>query len=69
MERLKDYPRDIGNDERNIFLEDIISKMDLEKDEVLAIVRRWYLVKNPFIIQDEDGRELDEVCEFELKWL
>lgn len=69
MKRLKDYPRDIGNDERNIFLEDIISKMGLEKDEVLAIVRRWYLIKNPFIIQDEDGRELDEVCEFELKWL
>ncbi len=45
-------------------LYDIIKKYDLSEIEVLSIVHEWYtLGLYPDILLDEDGDELDEICE------
>ncbi len=37
--------------------------LELTEIEILATVRHWYLNMHPDIFQDEDGKDLDEVCE------
>ena len=37
--------------------------LELTEIEVLATVRHWYLSMHPDIFQDEEGNDLDEVCE------
>lgn len=39
------------------------NKLELSEIEILATVRHWYLRMHSDIFQDEDGKDLDEVCE------
>jgi hypothetical protein len=45
-------------------LYEIIKKYDLSEIEVLSIVHEWYTMGlYEDILMDEDGDELDEICE------
>jgi len=45
-------------------IENLIEKLKLTEQEVLSIVNEWYtngMYKD--ILQDEDGNDLEEICE------
>ena len=45
-------------------IENLIEKLKLTEQEVLSIVNEWYtngMYKD--ILQDEDGSDLEEICE------
>ena len=45
-------------------IENLIKKLNLTEQEVLSIVNEWY-TKGMYsdILQDEDGDDLEEICE------
>ena len=49
-------------------LYDIIKKYNLSRLEVLSIVNEWYTMGYyEDILMDEDGMELDEICDLEIE--
>jgi hypothetical protein len=49
-------------------LYEIIKKYNLSKLEVLSIVYEWYAMGTyEDILMDEDGMELDEICDLEIE--
>jgi|TARA_B100001094_G_C17724461_1_gene573563 hypothetical protein len=49
-------------------LYEIIKKYNLSKLEVLSIVYEWYAMgMYEDILMDEDGMELDEICDLEIE--
>ena len=47
---------------------EIIKKYNLSKLEVLSIVYEWYAMGTyEDILMDEDGMELDEICDLEIE--
>tara|TARA_R110000787_G_scaffold4838_2_gene18423 strand:+ start:1577 stop:1957 length:381 start_codon:yes stop_codon:yes gene_type:complete len=45
-------------------IENLIKKLNLTEQEVLSIVNEWYTMGlYPDILQDEDGNDLEEICE------
>lgn len=49
-------------------LYEIIKKYNLSELEVLSIVYEWYAMGTyEDILMDEDGMELDEICDLEIE--
>jgi hypothetical protein len=49
-------------------LNEIIKKYNLSRLEVLSIVNEWYTMGYyEDILMDEDGMELDEICDLEIE--
>jgi len=43
----------------------IIKELGLSEEQVYMIINEWYL-QYPDIIQDEHGRDLEEICELQI---
>ena len=46
--------------------EKIIQDLKLTQRQVLLIVRQWYNREYPDILQNEEGDDLEEICDFAL---